>query len=45
MDVPAKVVNERTMIPVRAVSEALGCTVAWNENTRVLLYFGQLLIQ
>ncbi|MEY8321658.1 N-acetylmuramoyl-L-alanine amidase [Lachnospiraceae bacterium 46-61] len=36
MDVPAKVVNERTMIPVRAVSEALGCTVTWNENTRVV---------
>ncbi len=36
MDVPAKVVNERTMIPVRAVSEALGCTVAWDENTRIV---------
>lgn len=36
MDVPAKVINERTMIPVRAVSEALGCTVEWNEDTRVV---------
>ena len=30
MDVPAKVINERTMIPVRAVTEALGCTVGWD---------------
>ncbi len=36
MDVPAKVINERTMIPVRAVSEALGCTVGWDENTRIV---------
>ena len=36
MDVPAKVINERTMIPIRAVSEALGCTVEWNEDTRVV---------
>ncbi len=36
MDVPAKVINERTMIPVRAVSEALGCTVGWDENTRMV---------
>ncbi|NDO47774.1 N-acetylmuramoyl-L-alanine amidase [Clostridium sp. MD294] len=36
MDVPAKVINERTMIPVRAVSEALGCTVDWDENTRMV---------
>ncbi len=36
MDVPAKVINERTMIPVRAVSEALECTVEWDENTRTV---------
>ena len=36
MDVPAKVINERTMIPVRAVSEALGCSVNWDETTRTV---------
>ena len=36
MDVPAKVINERTMIPVRAVSEALGCDVKWDEATRTV---------
>lgn len=36
MDVPAKVINERTMIPVRAVSEALECTVGWDESTRTV---------
>ncbi len=34
MDVPAKIVNERTMIPLRAISEALGCSVQWNAGTR-----------
>ena len=29
MDVPARIINSRTMIPVRAVSEALGCYVEW----------------
>jgi len=29
MDVPARIINDRTMIPVRAVTEAVGCTVEW----------------
>lgn len=29
IDVPAMIVNDRTMIPARAVSEALGCDVKW----------------
>ena len=36
MDVPAKVINDRTLIPVRAVSEALGCSVNWDETTRTV---------
>lgn len=35
MDVPAKIVNSRTMIPLRAVSEAMGCQVSWNDKTRI----------
>lgn len=36
MDTPAKIINDRTMIPVRAASEALGCTVEWNDATRLI---------
>ena len=33
-DVPAKIINNRTFIPLRAVSELLGCRVEWNEAER-----------
>ena len=36
MDVPAKIINERTVIPLRAVSEALGCNVGWDDKTRMV---------
>ncbi|MGE4215337.1 MAG: N-acetylmuramoyl-L-alanine amidase [Anaerotignaceae bacterium] len=36
MDTPAKILNDRTMIPVRAASEALGCTVGWEDATRLI---------
>ena len=29
LDVPAKIVSDRTMVPVRFISESLGCTVNW----------------
>lgn len=32
MDVPARLVEGRTMIPLRFLSEELGYTVIWNEN-------------
>lgn len=34
LDVPARLINDRMLVPVRAVSEGLGATVAWDENTR-----------
>lgn len=34
MEVPAKIINDRTMIPLRAVSEALGYDVNWNDDKR-----------
>ena len=34
LDVPAQIVNDRTLIPLRAVAEALGNTVDWDEGTR-----------
>lgn len=32
LDVPARIMNERTVVPVRAVSEAFGIKVRWNET-------------
>ncbi|MDR0469107.1 MAG: copper amine oxidase N-terminal domain-containing protein [Peptococcaceae bacterium] len=34
MDVPAMIINDRTMVPLRYVSEMLGCEVVWNPDTR-----------
>lgn len=36
IDVPAKLVNDRTMVPVRVVSEGLGATVAWDDATQTV---------
>ncbi len=33
MEVPAKIIGNRTMVPVRVISESLGGTVLWDENT------------
>ena len=37
LDVPAQIVNDRTLIPLRAVSEALGKDVAWEGSTRTAI--------
>lgn len=34
LDVPAKIINDRTMVPARFVSETLGCKVEWDELKR-----------
>lgn len=36
IDVPAQIVNDRMMIPLRAVSEALDCGVEWDGDTRTV---------
>lgn len=33
MDVPAKLVNGRTLVPVRLISESFGCKVDWDNDT------------
>ena len=35
IDVPAKIINDRTMIPLRFISESFGAEVAWNSTTQV----------
>jgi hypothetical protein len=37
LDVPAKIVNSRTMVPIRAISEGLGAEVDWNEGDRSVI--------
>lgn len=36
LDVPAQLINSRTMIPLRAISEAVGLEVEWNEETKTV---------
>ena len=33
-DVPPQIINERTMVPIRAIFEALGASVDWNQETQ-----------
>ena len=38
LDVPAKIVNDRTLVPVRAISESFGVKVDWSgEEYKVIL--------
>ena len=38
LDVPAKDINDRILVPVRAISEAFGCKVDWNDaNSQVVI--------
>lgn len=36
LDVPAKIISDRTMVPLRFVSEALGCQVSWDGATQTV---------
>ena len=36
LDVPAKIIGDRTFVPVRAVAESFGAEVGWNANTQVV---------
>lgn len=37
LDVPAKIVNSRTFVPVRFISEALGVEVNWDNENKVVI--------
>lgn len=37
MDVPAMIIDDRTLIPVRFVAESLSCGVDWDDQGRVVL--------
>ncbi len=36
LDVPARIINGRTMMPLRFVSEAMGCEVSWDEQSKTV---------
>lgn len=36
MDIPAKILNGRTLVPMRFLSEALGYQVNWNKEARIV---------
>ena len=35
-DVPPQIINDRTMVPLRAIFEALGASVEWNQETKTV---------
>ena len=35
-DVPPQIINDRTMVPLRAIFEALGASVEWNQKTKTV---------
>lgn len=36
LEVPAKILDNKTFVPIRFVSEALGAKVAWNDDTKTV---------
>lgn len=37
VDVPAKIVNDRAVVPVRVISEGLNCKVTWSQETQTVI--------
>jgi hypothetical protein len=37
LDVPPVIIDERTLVPARAVAESFGCDVAWDSDTRTVI--------
>lgn len=42
LDVPAQLINGRTMVPARFISEAMGCDVTWYQKTQTAAVANQL---
>lgn len=36
LDVPARIISSRTMVPLRFISEAMGCAVEWDNDTQTI---------
>ena len=37
VDVPAQIINSRTMVPIRVIGESFGCNVDWDETNRTVI--------
>lgn len=37
IDVPAQLVNDRTLVPLRAISESFDCTVDWDDTSKTVI--------
>ena len=37
LDVPAKIINDYTMVPIRAISDSIGYSVDWDNNIRTVI--------
>jgi len=37
LDVPARIVGGRTLVPVRFISESIGASVGWDDATRTVI--------
>ena len=37
LDSPAQIINSRTMVPLRAISESFGCEVEWDGETKTVI--------
>lgn len=42
LDVPAQLINNRTMVPARFISEAMGCGVTWYQQTQTAAVANQV---
>ncbi len=36
-DIPPQIINDRTMVPIRAIFEAMGATVEWDDTTKTAI--------
>lgn len=41
IDVPAQIINDRTMVPVRFIAQSLGCYVGWNNELRTVIVLSE----
>ncbi|MDD4169527.1 MAG: copper amine oxidase N-terminal domain-containing protein [Desulfotomaculaceae bacterium] len=37
LDVPARIINDRTLVPLRFISETMGCIVDWDNDARAVI--------
>lgn len=43
MDVPARLINEKTMVPLRFITEQLGCQVGWDDTYQMVTVISPVL--